>query len=208
MRGPPQMDCGGAVVEHEMLGPQSPTFALVLSLCQPAPAGTGAAPYARQVVEAIQPSSFSTRLVVLGSDGGLMAETFGNGWNFLVNRNWQHGPVAGLRQAMRALPLMDGFYLACSGRGRLLGLDSEGNGRKPLRQAMADAYLAGRTKLMRIVVPVVDGDDCWPWLVDIGFRQPFVELTDDGAPEAVIQANAAQVIRLDATAWAGGGKAA
>jgi hypothetical protein len=135
-----------------------------------------------------------------------MAETFGNGWNFLVNPAWQHGPVPGLRQAMRALPLLDGFFLACTGRGPVLSLEQQDGSGKTLKSAMEDAYLAGRTKLMRIIVPVVAGEDCWPWLVDIGFRQPFVELADTGQPEQVLAANPSQVIRMPADDWVGSGE--
>lgn len=60
-------------------------------------------------------------------------------------------------------------------------------------KALAQAYTKGRTALMRIFVPCHGGHRGHPMLVDIGFRQPFMELKNGQTARNVIDANPTQV---------------
>lgn len=111
-------------------------------------------------------------------------------WRVMVNSDSRGLVVPALRLAMRSLPLVDAFWIHCGHSGPELP--------QAAFPRMAAAYEAGRLRLGRIVVPMVGGKEVWPWLVDIGFRQPFVELADDGDPWTVVEANRGQVIGVEA----------
>jgi hypothetical protein len=142
-------------------------------------------------------ASNGPRFAVIGGQfaPSLGAELAGLGWRVIVNPDSDGRPVPALRLAMRSLPLVDAFWLHC---GHACQSDSASKPCAPVSgevfPRMAKAYETGRLKLGRIVVPVIQGKESWPWLVDIGFRQPFVELPDDGDPWAVVEANRSQVI--------------
>lgn len=112
------------------------------------------------------------------------------GWRVMIDSDPRGLIVPALRLAMRSLPLVDAFWLHCG----LTGPEVP-QGAFP---RMAAGYETGRLRLGRIVVPKVGGEECWPWLVDIGFRQPFVELADDGDPWTVVESNRGQVIGVEA----------
>jgi hypothetical protein len=102
------------------------------------------------------------------------------------------------RAAMQKLPLVDAFFLvSLDGREIADACISGGAiGNIPLWRRMADTYAAARLKLGRIVVPTRGGRPLWPWLIDIGFRQPFVELGDTSSFDDVLAANRTQVSEI------------
>lgn len=60
-------------------------------------------------------------------------------------------------------------------------------------RALMDAYAGWRASLMRIFIPTFHGTRGHPMLVDIGFRQPFMELKPDQTARKVIEDNHTQV---------------
>lgn len=59
--------------------------------------------------------------------------------------------------------------------------------------ALAEAYASGRGALMRIFIPTFGGRRGHPMLVDVGFRQPFMELKPGETARDVIDRNPTQV---------------
>lgn len=60
-------------------------------------------------------------------------------------------------------------------------------------RALIDSYAKWRASLMRIFLPVHNGRRGHPMLVDIGFRQPFMELPAGATARKVIEDNHTQV---------------
>lgn len=60
-------------------------------------------------------------------------------------------------------------------------------------RALIDTYARSRASLMRILMPVHKGKRGHPMLVDIGFRQPFMELPQGATARKVIDDNYTQV---------------
>jgi len=144
------------------------------------------APALGALAYAFEQPNITKRIIVLGCEAQeVKAELNLPTWSFVYNESWQKGHVAGARVAMQSLPLVDGFFLAACDENCL---------RPNSLDALITRYLNVRLRLGRIVTPAGDtGHPCWPWLVDIGFRQPFVELPDDGKLATVLAANPTQV---------------
>jgi molybdenum cofactor cytidylyltransferase len=66
-------------------------------------------------------------------------------------------------------------------------------------RALVAAYHGWRASLMRVFVPTFGGERGHPMLVDIGFRQPFLELPPTASARDVIEARAAQVKEVPVT---------
>jgi hypothetical protein len=91
--------------------------------------------------------------------------------------------------AMERLPLVDAFFLAV--------VDGTAFSVKPdMLERMAETYIESRRKLGRIVVPLKNGKRFWPWLIDIGFRQPFVQLAKGAPLESMLATNTSQVVTV------------
>lgn len=60
-------------------------------------------------------------------------------------------------------------------------------------RALIETYAGWRASLMRIFMPTYQGERGHPMLVDIGFRQPFMELKDGETARKVIEDNPTQV---------------
>lgn len=177
-------------------------FAAIVCLDQPSKSGSdmasvnGTAEVLKMIVAAEAAcgeagvAELGPKFAIVGSSasaGELAGKLAGDGWRVIVNPSPERGVVPGLRVAMRALPLVDAFWLAAMGAGSVT------MPQPTLFPGMARAYESGRLKLKRIVIPASAAGEGWPWLVDIGFRQPFVELADDGNPWSVVEANRSQV---------------
>ena len=63
-------------------------------------------------------------------------------------------------------------------------------------KALAQAYAKGRASLLRIFLPCNGGKRGHPMLVDIGFRQPFMELKHGESARQVIDANPTQIMEV------------
>ena len=154
-----------------------PRFSVIV-FCE---AGAGGNPPTRDIIES-SIKQFEGVTLAERWLAGAVPPTLPEGWRAVA----EHEATAreALRHAMQKLALVDGFFLA--------PFDAPSVERGIL-DAMIARYLDVRRKLGRIVVIERDGRQGWPWLVDIGFRQPFIELADGQPLEAVLAANAAQV---------------
>lgn len=63
-------------------------------------------------------------------------------------------------------------------------------------RALVTAYAANRASLTRIVLPSHNGERGHPMLVDLGFRQTFIDLPADQTARDVIDANPTQVLEV------------
>lgn len=100
------------------------------------------------------------------------------------------GVVDALRTGLTNLPLLDAVYVANTADEQVACLTAD------QFATMANAYAEARLSLKRILYPEIDGVRHWPWLIDIGFRQPFVELSDDTDPASVLDMNPEQVLSV------------
>ncbi|MCK6439272.1 MAG: NTP transferase domain-containing protein [Planctomycetes bacterium] len=151
-------------------------------------ADQGGAPAAARAMMALEEIATGPRMVVLGPNADdVEAQVNAPGWELLHNEHWREGPVYGACMAMERLPLVDAFFLWVLD-GQPATTDEE------TLERMTETYLVARRKLGRIVTPVVNGKRHWPWLIDIGFRQPFIELRKGADFERVLKANAGQVV--------------
>lgn len=143
-------------------------------------------PLIKHVLDTARAGGCSDAFVVLGKDadtiraGGLL-----EGVNGIVNPDPSQGQISSLKLAMRSLD----FSTDCC---VVWPVDC------PLVQAadvraLIAAYAQWRASLMRIFMPVHGGKRGHPMLVDIGFRQPFMELKPGQSARAVIDANPTQV---------------
>lgn len=136
------------------------------------------------------PNVIHTNVVIREAQVQEMEET--------INRMGAHtvtipesGVVASTRAGVSELPLVDAFFLLDCASPHIPAIDHT------LLERMMSAYLDGRSRLIRIVVCTGEGEYYWPALIDFGFRQPFVELPDDGDLPDVLQANASQVTTIE-----------
>lgn len=60
-------------------------------------------------------------------------------------------------------------------------------------RALIESYAASRASLMRMFMPTYQGERGHPLLVDIGFRQPFIDLPAGETARKVIEDNHTQV---------------
>jgi molybdenum cofactor cytidylyltransferase len=107
------------------------------------------------------------------------------GVTVLVNEHPEEGQVSSTRLGMQSLD----FSTDCC---VVWPVDC------PLVQAsdvrsLIDTYAGTRSSLMRILMPVHEGKRGHPMLVDIGFRQPFMELQPGETARKVIDDNHTQV---------------
>jgi molybdenum cofactor cytidylyltransferase len=124
--------------------------------------------------------------VVLGKDaaairaGAKLADA-----NVIVNEHPEQGQVSSLKLGMRA----QDFSTDCC---IVWPVDVPLATASDVR-ALIDAYAKWRASLMRIFIPTHQGKRGHPMLVDIGFRQPFMELAAGETARKVIDDKADQV---------------
>ncbi|MBX3460919.1 MAG: nucleotidyltransferase family protein [Planctomycetes bacterium] len=132
-----------------------------------------------------------TRLhVVLGKDaaairaGAQLADA-----NVIVNLHPEQGQVSSLKLAFQ----QQDFSTDCCVCWPVdVPLVNPGDVR-----ALIDAYARWRASLMRIFIPTYKGKRGHPMLVDIGFRQPFMELKAEQNARKVIEDNPTQVKEVE-----------
>jgi|GEM_PF-3827768 len=138
---------------------------------------------------------FAAKHLVLGAEASAIRSSVNcEGWEILSISEEQSDPLAATRLAMQSLPLLDGFFLIDLGAmaSESLPLADQSD----LLQRMISNYMRERLNLMRVVVPVIGGRRAFPWLIDIGFRQPFIEREADAPLTAVLEASASQVLEM------------
>ncbi len=124
--------------------------------------------------------------VVLGKDAeAIRANAKLADANVIINAHPEHGQVSSLKLGMSALD----FSTDCCVVWPVdVPLVRAGDVR-----AMIDAYAKWRASLTRIFIPTHKGKRGHPMLVDIGFRQPIMELSENETARKVIDDKADQV---------------
>ncbi|MBE7492497.1 MAG: nucleotidyltransferase family protein [Planctomycetes bacterium] len=125
-------------------------------------------------------------LVVLGRDAeAIMAGADLGDATVLVNPDPARGQISSIRLGMENLDFSTDCCLVWPVDCPLV--------RPGDVRALIDAYARWRGALMRIFMPVYQGRRGHPMLVDIGFRQPFMELPPDATARKVLDDNPTQV---------------
>lgn len=124
--------------------------------------------------------------VVLGKDAkAIQAGARLREVNVIVNPQPELGQVSSLKLAMQAQDFSTDCCICWPVDVPLV--------RPADVRALIDAYAQWRASLMRIFIPTHEGRRGHPMLVDIGFRQPFMELKADQTARKVIEDNHTQV---------------
>jgi molybdenum cofactor cytidylyltransferase len=124
--------------------------------------------------------------VVLGKDaaairsGAKLADA-----SVIVNEHPEQGQVSSLKLGMRAQDFSTDCCIVWPVDVPLVRASDV--------RALIDAYAKWRASLMRIFIPTHKGKRGHPMLVDIGFRQPFMELAANETARKVIEDKADQV---------------
>lgn len=143
-------------------------------------------PMIEHVLDVAKQGGCSQALVVLGRDEPAIRQHAQlGGATVLVNTDPDQGQISSIKLGMLNLDFSTDCCL-------IWPVDC------PLVQAadiraLIDAYAKWRASLMRIFMPVHQGKRGHPMLVDIGFRQPFIDLAPGLSARAVVEANATQV---------------
>jgi molybdenum cofactor cytidylyltransferase len=149
----------------------------------------GGKPLIDHVLETSRAGGCTRFLVVLGKD----ADAIRAGAKLLdarviVNEHPEQGQVSSLKLAMRALDFSTDCCVAWPVDVPLVNAQDV--------RALIDAYAKLRASLMRIFIPTHHGTRGHPMLVDIGFRQPFMDLKESETARTVIDANSTQVMEV------------
>jgi molybdenum cofactor cytidylyltransferase len=123
---------------------------------------------------------------ILGRDADVIrAGAKLGGVTVLVNRHPEQGQVSSTRLGMENLDFSTDCCIVWPVDCPLV---------KPSDvRALIDTYARTRANLMRILMPIYKGERGHPMLVDIGFRQPFMELKPGETARKVIEDNHTQV---------------
>lgn len=143
-------------------------------------------PLIEHVLATARAGGCSKSLVVLGRDSGpILANGNLGDATVLINPDPSRGQISSIRLGMENLD----FSTDCC---VIWPVDC------PLVQAgdvraLIEIYAKWRTSLMRIFMPIHNGMRGHPMLVDIGFRQPFMDLPPGATARKVIEDNHTQV---------------
>ena len=146
----------------------------------------GGRPLLEHVLDTAREAGCSKLFVVLGREAdAIRAGCTLDGVTVLINPEPARGQISSTRMGMENLD----FSTDCC---VIWPVDC------PLIQpsdvrALIETYAATRASLMRILMPVYKGERGHPMLVDIGFRQPFMELQPGETARKVIEDNHTQV---------------
>lgn len=142
------------------------------------------------VLETAQAGGCTRSFVVLGRD----AEAIKTGAELknatlLVNENPDTGQISSIKLGMANLDFSTDCAVIWPVDCPLV---------KPADvQALIETYAGWRASLMRIFIATHRGERGHPMLVDIGFRQPFMELKENETARTVIDANPTQVKEVE-----------
>ncbi len=124
--------------------------------------------------------------VVLGKDAAAIQEGAKlRDANVIVNQQPERGQVSSLKLALQAQDFSTDCCICWPVDVPLVTPTDV--------RALIAAYGQWRASLMRIFIPTHDGRRGHPMLVDIGFRQPFMELKGNESSRKVIDDNHTQV---------------
>lgn len=143
-------------------------------------------PMVEHVLDIARESGCTKLFVVVGKDGDpIRAGANLEGVTVLENKNPDQGQISSIQLGMANLD----FSTDCSIVWPVdCPLVEPGDVR-----ALIDTYAASRASLMRIFMPTHKGERGHPMLVDIGFRQPFLDLPEGETARKVIDDNHTQV---------------
>lgn len=138
------------------------------------------------VLETARAGGCVTSFAVVGRDAdAIQASAKLQGATVLVNENPDAGQISSIKLAMRNLDFSTDCALIWPVDCPLV---------KPADvRALIETYAGWRASLMRMFIPTHEGSRGHPMLVDIGFRQPFMELKKNETARTVIEANPTQV---------------
>ncbi|MCC6465502.1 MAG: nucleotidyltransferase family protein [Planctomycetes bacterium] len=143
-------------------------------------------PMLRHILDTARAGGCTKFLVVLGKDAAqIRAAVDLSGCTVLENPDPSRGQLSSLQLGMQNLDFSTDCALCWP-------VDCPGPEAADV-QALIAAYAKGRLRLMRIFVPVCEGRRGHPMLVDIGFRQPFMDLPAGSSARKAIEDNARQV---------------
>jgi molybdenum cofactor cytidylyltransferase len=146
----------------------------------------GGKPAIARILETARKAGVTKFLVVVGKHAEAIQKGADlAGCTILVNENPERGQLSSMQLGMSKLDF-------ATDAAFLWPVDCPLVKPEDLK-ALAQAYVKGRTALMRIFLPVNGGKRGHPMLVDIGFRQPFMELKHGQNARNVIEANPTQV---------------
>lgn len=146
----------------------------------------GGKPAIARILETARKAGITKFLVVLGKHAEVIqkgADLAGCG--VLVNEHPERGQLSSMQLGMSRLDFATDAAFIWPVDCPLVRAED--------LKALAQAYAKGRAALMRIFLPVNGGKRGHPMLVDIGFRQPFMELHNGQSARDVIAANPTQV---------------
>jgi molybdenum cofactor cytidylyltransferase len=147
-------------------------------------------PLIDHVLETAREGGCTSAHVVLGHDAEAIRKGAAlSGAREIVNEHPEQGQISSLKLGMSALDFSTDCCVIWPVDVPLV---------KPQDvRALIDAYATARASLMRIFIPTWEGKRGHPMLVDIGFRQPFLELPPGESARAVIEANPTQVMEVE-----------
>ncbi len=149
----------------------------------------GGKPAIARILESARKAGISKILVVVGKHADAIQKGADlAGCTILVNENPERGQLSSIQLGMSKLDFATDAAFVWPVDCPLVKPED--------LKALAQAYAKGRTSLMRIFVPCHGGHRGHPMLVDIGFRQPFMELKNGQTARAVIDANPTQVMEV------------
>ncbi|MCC6573684.1 MAG: nucleotidyltransferase family protein [Planctomycetes bacterium] len=146
----------------------------------------GGKPLIERQFEVARAAGIEKIIVVLGKDAlAIQGKANFAGTTVLINDHPERGQVSSMQIGMKSLDFATDAAFLWPVDCPLITV--------PDLHALRDAYASGRRALMRIFIPTHGGARGHPMLVDIGFRQPFMELKSDQTARTVIDANPTQV---------------
>ena len=149
----------------------------------------GGKPAIARIIETARKAGISKILVVVGKHAEVIKRGADlAGCTILINENPERGQLSSIQLGMSKLDFATDAALVWPVDCPLVKPEDI--------KALAQVYARGRTALMRIFLPCHGGHRGHPMLVDIGFRQPFMELKNGQTARAVIDANPTQVMEV------------
>lgn len=143
-------------------------------------------PLIEHVLDTARQGGCSKLFVVLGKDAEAIRKGAKlDGVTVLVNPEPARGQVSSIQMGMQNLDFSTDCCLVWPVDCPLVEASDV--------RALIEAYAGWRASLMRIFMPVYQGERGHPMLVDIGFRQPFMELKEGETARKVIEDNPTQV---------------
>ena len=147
----------------------------------------GGKPAISRILETARKAGITKILIVVGKHAEAIQKGADlAGCTILVNENPERGQLSSIQLGMSKLDFATDAAFVWPVDCPLVKPED--------LKALAQAYAKGRTSLMRIFLPCHGGHRGHPMLVDIGFRQPFMELKNGQTARAVIDANPTQVM--------------